>query len=111
MHHLGGMFPYFAGRIETILKGDCRKSCPDPSPNTGGTSTGYRTGWKRCILSCGYAFFGPDRMLFGTDYPYGAEEGEHFIKANLNGVRAMNIPAADMEKILGGNAKKLFKIL
>ena len=24
---------------------------------------------------CGYAFLGPDRMVFGTDYPMGPEHG------------------------------------
>jgi aminocarboxymuconate-semialdehyde decarboxylase len=59
---------------------------------------------------CGYAFFGPERMVFGTDYPFSAEEGEEFVRENLAGVKAMNIPAEDLEKILGGNAKKLLKI-
>jgi aminocarboxymuconate-semialdehyde decarboxylase len=59
---------------------------------------------------CGYAFFGPDRIVFGTDYPFGAEEGEDFIRSNLAGVKAMGIPADDIEKILHGNAKKLLKI-
>ena len=59
---------------------------------------------------CGYAFFGPDRLMYGSDYPFGGEAGEDVVRANLAGVRAMDIPAQDMEKILGGNAKKLLKI-
>ncbi len=59
---------------------------------------------------CGYAFLGPDRMMYGSDYPFGAEAGEDFIRENLAGVKAMNIPAEDMRKILGENAKKLLNI-
>ena len=61
--------------------------------------------------NCGYAFFGPDRMIYGTDYPFGANAGENFItKKNLEGVKAMDIPQEAKEKILGGNAEKLLKI-
>jgi len=58
----------------------------------------------------GYAFFGPDRTVFGTDYPFGAESGEDFYRENLAGVKAMKTPAKDMKKILSENAKKLLKI-
>ena len=61
-------------------------------------------------FSCGYAFFGADRMVFGTDYPYGLEEGEDFIRENLASVKRMQITDEDKKKILGGNARKLLKI-
>jgi aminocarboxymuconate-semialdehyde decarboxylase len=59
---------------------------------------------------CGYAFFGPDRTVYGTDYPFGAESGEDFYRENLAGVRTMKISDEDMQKILGENAKRLLKI-
>ena len=59
---------------------------------------------------CGYAFFGPDRIVFGTDFPYGLEEGEDFIRENLAGVERMVITEEDRKKILGENAKKMLKI-
>jgi predicted TIM-barrel fold metal-dependent hydrolase len=49
-------------------------------------------------------------MMYGSDYPYGLEEGKDFVRMNLEGVRKMKIPAADMKKILGENAKRLLKI-
>jgi predicted TIM-barrel fold metal-dependent hydrolase len=49
-------------------------------------------------------------MMYGTDYPFGLEEGEDFIRENLACVKAMDIPEEAREKILGGNAKKLLKI-
>jgi predicted TIM-barrel fold metal-dependent hydrolase len=48
--------------------------------------------------------------MYGSDYPFGAEAGEAYIRDNLAGVKAMDIPPQDMEKILGGNAKKLLKL-
>jgi len=48
--------------------------------------------------------------MYGSDYPFGAEAGEDYIRSNLEGVKSMNIPSEDKEKILGGNAKKLLKM-
>ena len=49
-------------------------------------------------------------MMYGTDYPFGANAGEKFIRKTLEAVKAMDIPQEAKEKILGGNAKKLLKI-
>jgi len=49
-------------------------------------------------------------MMYGSDYPFGAEAGEDFIRSNLRGVKSMDIPSRNKEKILGGNAKKILKI-
>ena len=59
---------------------------------------------------CGYAFFGANRMLYGSDYPFGPEHGEDFVRTNLDGIKAMYIPDEEKERILGGNAKRLLKI-
>ena len=48
--------------------------------------------------------------MYGSDYPFGAEAGEDVIRENLNGIRTLDIPKDKMDKILGGNAKKLLKI-
>ena len=45
--------------------------------------------------------FGPDRILFGTDSPWSSPE------ESLEFMRSLPIPAADLEKILGGNAAAL----
>jgi len=110
-HHLGAMIPYFARRVEQ----NCNKFLKDKVPRhiseywnnfygdtaTDGTMSSY---------PCGYAFFGPDRMVYGSDYPFGPEAGEDFIRSNLEGVKGMKVPAKDKKKILGENAKKLLKI-
>ena len=111
MHHMGAMLPYFAGRIETMVNRAMKGKLPRPISEYWGNIYGDTAiDGKVSAFPCGYAFLGPDRMLFGTDYPFGTEGGENFIRSNLVGVRSMNIPIENMEKILAGNAKKLLKI-
>jgi len=110
-HHLGAMFPYFRRRIEInvsrFIKDKIKRPISDYWRNIYGDSA---LDGNVESFSCGYAFFGPDRMMYGTDYPFGAETGEDFIRENLKGIKAMNIPDRDKEKILGENAGKLLKI-
>jgi aminocarboxymuconate-semialdehyde decarboxylase len=120
MHHCGGMLPYFAQRAEkeftsaweTGLSPEIAKMPRHITEYWGNlygdtALDGNTTG----AYLCGYGFFGADRMLFGTDYPFCLEEGEDFIRSNLEGVKAMDIPEKELEKILGGNAQKLLKII
>jgi predicted TIM-barrel fold metal-dependent hydrolase len=110
-HHLGAMLPYFARRIETNFDGFLKDKLPKHISKYWGNIYGD-TALDGTVAAypCGYAFFGPDRMAFGTDYPFGPEAGEDFIRENLRGVKAMSIPNDSMEKILNGNAKRLLKI-
>lgn len=111
MHHLGAMLPFFSRRIEQNFNKFLKDKIPRPISEywkniygdtaTDGTLASY---------PCGYAFFGPERMMYGSDYPFGAEAGEDFIRSNLEGVKSLNIPAGEQEKILGENARKLLKI-
>jgi uncharacterized protein len=111
MHHLGAMFPYFAGRIQYGLATLGEKLERDMSEywkNIYGDSA--LSGGPAEAYACGYAFFGPDRVLYGSDYPFGPEAGERFVRANMAGLESLNIPAVDMQKILGENARRLLKI-
>ena len=58
-------------------------------------------------LRCVKNFFGPDRMVLGTNYPYGPEEGCVFVKNSLKAIDGLELNAADKEKILGGNAARV----
>ncbi|MFH1488966.1 MAG: amidohydrolase family protein [Pseudomonadota bacterium] len=111
-HHLGNYFPFFTRRIETNVAGFLKDKLPKPISEYyhhiyGDTAVDGTPG----AFPCGYAFFGAERMLYGSDYPFGPEAGEDFIRENLAGVRAMAIPQVEKEKILSGNAMKMFKIM
>ena len=110
-HHLGALFPYFAGRIQfglATLSEKLQKDMSEYWKNIYGDSA--LSGGPAEAYACGYAFFGPDRVVFGSDYPFGPEAGERFVRANMAGLKSLNIPAEDMKRILGENAKRLLKI-
>ena len=61
-------------------------------------------------LICGYAFFGAEHILFGTDYPYDVEGGDKYISRTIDAVHKMDIPDADKEMIFEGNAKRILRL-
>jgi aminocarboxymuconate-semialdehyde decarboxylase len=60
----------------------------------------------RCVLD----FFGPNRMVLGTNYPYGPEEGCVLAKNSLKAIAELNLGKEEREKILGGNATKILRL-
>jgi aminocarboxymuconate-semialdehyde decarboxylase len=110
-HHLGNYIPFFVRRIEQNFNNFLRDKLPRHISEYWGNIYGdTAVDGTAGAFPCGYAFFGSDRMMYGSDYPFGAEAGEDFIRENLAGVKAMYIPLQEKEKILRGNAEKLLKI-
>jgi predicted TIM-barrel fold metal-dependent hydrolase len=110
-HHMGAMLPYFVRRIESTFNLHLKDKLPRHISQYWGNFYGdTAVDGTVAAYPCGYAFFGPDRLMYGSDYPFGPQVGEAYIRDNLLGVKAMDIPPQDMEKILGGNAKKLLKL-
>jgi predicted TIM-barrel fold metal-dependent hydrolase len=61
-------------------------------------------------LRCVKDFFGVDRMVLGTNYPYGPEEGRLLVRNSLKAIAGLELSAAEKEKILGGNAARILGI-
>jgi predicted TIM-barrel fold metal-dependent hydrolase len=61
-------------------------------------------------LRCVKDFFGVDRMVLGTNYPYGPEEGCVLVKNSLKAIDGLELNASDKEKILGGNAARILGV-
>jgi predicted TIM-barrel fold metal-dependent hydrolase len=61
-------------------------------------------------LRCVKDFFGVDRMVLGTNYPYGPEEGCVLVKNSLKAIDGLEVNALDKQKILGGNAARILGI-
>jgi aminocarboxymuconate-semialdehyde decarboxylase len=110
-HHLGNYIPFFKRRIEANVNKFLKDQLPRPITEYWGNIYGdTAVDGTVGAIPCGYAFFGSERMLYGSDYPFGAEAGEDFIRENLACVQGMYIPPEEKAKILGGNAKKMLKI-
>lgn len=61
-------------------------------------------------LTCVREFFTPDRMVLGTNYPYGPEDGCVLVKNSLKAIDGLNLNPTDKAKILGANAAKILRI-
>lgn len=121
-HHLGGMIPYFEGRV-------------GPGWDQLGTRTSdedYTLVLKRLkkrpldyfrlfyadtalfgareATICGLKFFGPDRILFGSDMPFDPEKGSAYIRWTVEIIDSLDISAADRHAIYEENAKRLLKL-
>lgn len=122
-HHMGGMIPFFAERINEDLK---RKNIPAA---TGGSSSQAQARPTQKLIDQFKAFYfdtavsgssaavrlgcdvlGIDRLLFATDYPFGPESGRFRLERYPSSVLALNLPKEKEEAILGANALKLFDL-
>jgi aminocarboxymuconate-semialdehyde decarboxylase len=61
-------------------------------------------------LMCAYSFFGADRLLFGTDFPYDAECGDAYTRKTIDAIEGMAIPRQEKEKIFAGNIRRILKL-
>jgi uncharacterized protein len=110
-HHCGGMLPFFAARAAVNYRGLMKDKLPRDIEEYWGNLYGDTAlDGSLSALRCGYDFFGPDRLLYGTDFPFGGEKGECFIRDNLDSVKKLDIPTKDRNKILSGNARRLLKV-
>ncbi|MFC1902390.1 amidohydrolase family protein, partial [Chloroflexota bacterium] len=109
-HHCGSMVPYFEKRIKWIMPHKFGEDNP-----TQNSEVYFRRFYNDTALygntpglMCGYAFFGADHLLFGTDAPLGARFG--ITGDTLESVEQMDIPDADKQKIFFKNAVNLLRL-
>lgn len=119
-HHCGGMIPYFEKRILNFhyhreMRGKNRYNY------TRGLNKAISEYFKMfyadtalngCTagLMCGYAFFGVDHIIFGTDMPYDVQDGHLSVGDTIKSVECMQIPDFDKQKIFEDNARKFFRL-
>jgi uncharacterized protein len=106
-HHLGSMIPFFEQRIRWL----------HPRPKTHANLRRFYNDTalygSTPALMCGYAFFGADHILYGTDMPLGSmyiKNAGGFPEWTLRAVEAMDIPQAEKEKIYLENAVQLLNL-
>ena len=120
-HHMGGMIPYFAGKIKLGFR-QIFFGTPDKNPVAldcglkkppieyfnmlyADTALG-----EEAPTRCGHAFFGTGHCLFATDAPFDAEQGRGLIANTLRAVEALEVSAGEREQILSGNARALLRL-
>lgn len=121
-HHMGGMIPYFEGRVgpgwdqlgtrtadedyESLLK-SLKKRPIDyfrmyyADTAMFGSASGTR---------CGLDFFGVDKVVFASDAPFDPEGGTMYIRDTIRVIDELDISESDRRKIYNGNACDLLKI-
>lgn len=118
-HHMGGMIPYFATRIEAFERSTAAEYARLGIGESSGPALSapaldhFRRFYNDCIsngsaeaLKMAIGFFGVDHILFGTDFPFGPPDGS-WVRDELRAVSAVDISAPQREQILHGNAEQL----
>jgi uncharacterized protein len=119
-HHMGGMIPYFAGRIALGFK-QIFFGVPDRNPGAERLKKPPREYFKMLYADtalngdvgatvCGHAYFDTERCLFATDAPFDSEKGRGLIAGTIAAVNALDISPAAREQIFSGNARALLKL-
>ncbi len=104
--HIGSTIPYLIGRIDNqfnINTESRQKISKPPSEYFKRIFVDTAQSFYEPALACAFNLLGPDKVLFGTDYPFAdLESSRKFVSST--------IPTEHKTRIMSGNAKKLFKI-
>jgi len=121
-HHMGGMIPYFAGRVgpgwDQLGK---RTSDEDYTPiikamvAKGRRPLDYfRLFYADTALfgaleatQCGLAFFGAERTVFASDSPFDPEGGSMYIRDTIAIIERLGLAPAQKQAIYEGNLRRL----
>ena len=115
-HHCGGMIPFCARRIGAssgFAKAvNLQKMSKHPIEYFRMFFADTVLNGNTAGLMCGYHFFGPDQMVFASDYPYpgGAKEGDRMLGQTIESIEIMDIPQGEKDKIFFKNARRLLRM-
>jgi aminocarboxymuconate-semialdehyde decarboxylase len=120
-HHMGGMIPYFSGKINLGFR---QIFFGGPEKNPVAEDAGLK---KRPVeyfkmlyadtalgevapTRCGHAFFGTPHCLFASDAPFDSEQGRGLLRNSIAAVEALEISKAEKDRIFSGNARQLLRL-
>jgi aminocarboxymuconate-semialdehyde decarboxylase len=121
-HHLGGMIPYFEGRVGpgwdqlgartsdedyTLLLKKLKKRPLDYFRLFYADTALFGA---REATALGLKFFGAERVLFGSDMPFDPEKGSAYIRWTIEIIDRLEISPSERQAIYEGNARRLLKL-
>jgi uncharacterized protein len=121
-HHMGGMVPYYAGKIglgfSQIFFGETDRN---PAAVQAGLKLKPVEYYKKLYADtalngniaatrCGHAFFDTGHCLFATDAPFDGEQGKALIGGTMEAVGALEVGAPDLARICAENARALLRL-
>jgi len=121
-HHMGGMVPYFAGRVGPGLDQlGVRTEDEDLSVHLTRLKKRPLDYFKMFYadtalfgapgaMACGLEFCGVDHVLFASDMPFDQEKGTRNIRVTIEDVDRLPVSEADRRKIYEDNARHLLKL-
>jgi aminocarboxymuconate-semialdehyde decarboxylase len=104
--HLGGTLPYISGRMDhqfNVLKRGPQTLQRKPSEYLRDIYMDIVSPLPEAIRFA-LDFTSADKLLFSSDHPWVAP------KVIYDALHSLNLPAADQQKILSGNARQLFRV-
>lgn len=121
-HHAGGMIPMIEGRLgpglssygsrtlgrirdkeQMTTQRDVLRACKKFYTDTA-------TFGSASAIDCAIRFFGPDRVLFGSDMPFGPEEGRGQIVLTAAALQELRLASHERQSILSGNSTRLLRL-
>ncbi len=121
-HHMGGMIPYFEGRVGpgwdqlgtrtsdedyTLLLKKLKRRPLDYFRLFYADTALFGA---REATACGLKFFGPGRVLFASDSPFDPEKGSAYIRWTSEIIDSLDIKPEERQAIYEGNARRLLKL-
>lgn len=119
-HHCGGMVPFFSARIEHSYDLAELRLGPGWNYKRGLTQQPVEYFRKFYVdtavngnasaLMCAYDFFGPEHLLFGTDFPADAQMGIIGTRSTVEAIDRLAIPDSEKKKIFEDNSNELCRL-
>ena len=119
-HHMGGMIPYFEGRVGYGLDQFGSRTADEDYEglrrSMGRRPIDYfKMFWadtavfgSRAATVCGLQFYGPRQVVFASDAPFDPEGGTLYIRETIRIIDSLELTGADRAAIYQTNAERLF---
>lgn len=106
--HLGGVYPYLRGRIETGYNAypECKVNISKPPDHYLKKVWVDSIIYDNDVLMSTLAYLGPEKIVLGSDDPH--QIGD--IDKAVGRIKALKIPEKEKQMILGENSRKLLKL-